>query len=286
MGQGNHLADKFEELWSFFRARKATSEASDTKLSTLLFRASRAEILQTVHDCRTESPQAIEEGQRRLFATLSLMLVIVRENLPKLPPEPEPWTLELVAHLDRAIAIAKTNDLSQLDEPCDALIFYTEMLDETKDSVKTNRPNPTTSSAETPHRVRAFLCHSTPDKKEVTRTYRRLQDDGFHPWLDKQNLIPGQNWRTEISKAIRESNAVIVFLSRASVNRAGFVQAEIKQALDVADEQPEGSVFVIPALLEPCTVPDRLRHLHWVELYAHDGYDRLVNALKLKDGKF
>jgi len=32
-------------------------------------------------------------------------------------------------------------------------------------------------------------------------------------------------------------------------------------ALDVADEKPDGTIYVIPALLEECSVPDRLKEM-------------------------
>jgi hypothetical protein len=114
----------------------------------------------------------------------------------------------------------------------------------------------------------------------VRKLYHRLLKDGFDPWLDEEELAPGQLWKDEISKAVRNSDVVIVCLSRGSVTKAGFVQKEIKIALDVADEQPEGSIFIIPLKLEECAVPERLSEWHWVNLYDKQGYTRLVKSLK------
>ena len=36
------------------------------------------------------------------------------------------------------------------------------------------------------------------------------------------------------------------------------IQKELRKALDVADEQPEGSIYLIPVRLELCEFPDRL----------------------------
>jgi hypothetical protein len=98
-------------------------------------------------------------------------------------------------------------------------------------------------------RLRAFLCHSSGDKPAVRGLYRSLRTFGIHPWLDEENLLPGQAWELEIPKAVRSSDIVIVCLSRGSVSKAGYVQKEIKFALDVADEQPEGAIFIIPLRL-------------------------------------
>ena len=104
--------------------------------------------------------------------------------------------------------------------------------------------------------------------------------DGFDPWLDEEDLLPGQDWDIEITKAVRSAAAIVVCLSASSVPRRGYVQKEIKRALDVADEQPEGAIFIIPARLDDCEVPDRLQHLHRVDLFESAGYQRLVGALR------
>jgi hypothetical protein len=128
--------------------------------------------------------------------------------------------------------------------------------------------------------LRIFLCHASNDKPPVRDLYRRLKADGFAPWLDEEDLLPGQTWRNEISRAVRISDVVLVCLSQQSVNKTGYVQKEIKFALDVADEQPEGAIFLIPLRLEQCEVPDRLSHLQWVNLYEEGGYAHLLRSLR------
>jgi hypothetical protein len=46
--------------------------------------------------------------------------------------------------------------------------------------------------AEPQHGLRIFLCYSSGDKPAVRELYRRLRADGFEPWLDGVNLLPGQ----------------------------------------------------------------------------------------------
>lgn len=73
---------------------------------------------------------------------------------------------------------------------------------------------------------------------------------------------------------------MILCLSGASVSKVGYVQKEIIYALDVADEQPEGAIFLIPLKLEECDIPSRLQRWQWVKLFADDGYERLLRALR------
>jgi hypothetical protein len=128
----------------------------------------------------------------------------------------------------------------------------------------------------------AFLCHASDDKSAVIDIYNRLFDHNVRPWLDAADLIAGQNWEGEIRRAIKFSDVVIVFLSRSSLNKFGYVQKEIKFALDVADEKPADVIFVIPARLEDCQLPDRLSHLHCVDLYRPEGFNKLLRAIHHK----
>lgn len=128
--------------------------------------------------------------------------------------------------------------------------------------------------------LRVFLCHSSADKPDVRELQKRLRTEGIDPWLDEEKLLAGQDWEMEITKAVRASHVVVVCLSRGSITKEGFVQKEIKQALDVADEKPQGTIFLIPLKLEECEVPERLRRWQFVNLFEEKGYERLRQALQ------
>ncbi len=128
--------------------------------------------------------------------------------------------------------------------------------------------------------LRVFLCHSKVDKDAVRDLYQHLVPDGISPWFDEEDLVPGQDWEVVIKKAVQNSDVVLVCLSKASVARRGFAQKEIRLALDVADEQPEGAIYLIPLKLEECEIPDRLKKWQWVELSHPSGYQKLINALR------
>jgi hypothetical protein len=156
------------------------------------------------------------------------------------------------------------------DEPREATVLDTQAS------------TPPSPSALPARRLRIFLCHASNDKPKVYRLYHRLRADGFDPWLDAEDLLPGQDWQQEIPKTVRTVDVVMICLSRASITKAGYVQKEIKYALDVADEQPDGAIFLIPLKLEECDVPERLRRWHWVNLYEERGYERLMQALQAR----
>jgi hypothetical protein len=130
--------------------------------------------------------------------------------------------------------------------------------------------------------LRVFLCHSSGDRAPVRELYQKLKADAVIPWLDKEDLLPGQNWDLEIKNAIQKSDVVLICLSRSSVTKEGYIQKEIRLALDVADEKPEGVIFLIPVKLEECDVPKRLSRYHWANLSEQRGYEKLLCALQTR----
>ena len=127
--------------------------------------------------------------------------------------------------------------------------------------------------------LRVFLCHASQDKPTVWKLHRYLKQHGIKPWLDREDLLPGEDWEVEIPRALFASDVILVCLSKNSVNKEGFVQKEITFALDKAQEKPEGTIFIIPVKLEECEIPKRLTRYQWVDLSRPDGRKRLLMGL-------
>lgn len=125
-----------------------------------------------------------------------------------------------------------------------------------------------------------FLSYAKEDKEKVRSVYRRLRIERLNPWLDVADLLPGEDWERVIVKVIRSARYVLVFLSNNSVNKRGYVQKEIKEALDAADRVPEGEIFIIPVRLEACPVPERLSRWQWIDIFRPNGLKQIVTTLK------
>jgi len=125
-----------------------------------------------------------------------------------------------------------------------------------------------------------FLCHASEDKAEVIEVYNRLKVLGFEPWLDKVNILPGQDWDYEIERALAASDFVMVFLSTRSVQKRGYVQREYRRALRHAEEMPEGHIYTIPVKLDDCSVPHQFSRYQWTGLYEEGAFDRVVAAIR------
>ena len=124
-----------------------------------------------------------------------------------------------------------------------------------------------------------FLIHAHGDRSAVRKLHQRLRRDSIDAWRDVANLQPGQDWQSEIRAAILTSDAVIVCLSRAFNKQRGYRHEELKLALEKASLLVD-EVFIIPARLEDCDMPESLRHLHRVDLFVQGGYGKLVRALQ------
>ena len=130
--------------------------------------------------------------------------------------------------------------------------------------------------------LKIFLCHTSVDKPKVRELYRYLRRRGIQPWLDEENLIGGQDWQVEIPKALSTSDAIIVCLTKNAVDKEGYVQKEIKFALDKALEMPEGRIYLIPVRFEECEVPFSLSRYQWVDLFEQNGFPRLMKSLRTR----
>lgn len=128
-----------------------------------------------------------------------------------------------------------------------------------------------------------FLSYAKEDAAAVQRIYRELRYAGVHPWMDKppapwglEGLGPGEEWDTVIRQRLAEAELVLVFLSKTSVAKKGYIQREYRLAIDLAAAHPAGSVFLIPVLLEDCEPPDlqvgqlNLRQFQWIRLFESE----------------
>lgn len=133
--------------------------------------------------------------------------------------------------------------------------------------------------------LKVFLCHASEDKPEVRELYRRLNAEGWiDVWLDEMKILPGQEWDLEIEKAVEDANVVVVCISSRSVEKEGYIQSQLRTVLNVAEEKPEGAIFVIPLKLDNCETPRRLKIWQWVDYFPSSqldwAYQRLLESFK------
>lgn len=124
-----------------------------------------------------------------------------------------------------------------------------------------------------------FISYAKDDREAAFEIYKLLKNEGFSPWIDTEDLVPGQNWELEIEKAVSNCKIFIACLSTHSVTKRGYVQSELKMADEVRKMIPEGVVFQIPVRLDDCEVPSMLTDLHWLDYFDEGGKTKLVQAI-------
>lgn len=129
-----------------------------------------------------------------------------------------------------------------------------------------------------------FLCYASEDKPAVRELYQKLRAEAWiQPWLDEEELYPGQDWSLEIEKAVEAADVIIVCLSKGSTTKEGYIQREIRIALDYADYKPEGTFYIIPVRLEECEPARRLRRWQYADYFEGQrerAFQRLLVSLK------
>lgn len=130
---------------------------------------------------------------------------------------------------------------------------------------------------------KVFISYAIEDQDIAMKLYKDLKQSGVELWLDRKNLMPGQNWKLEIRKAIEKSSYFLALISTKSINKMGFTQKELKTALDIVDEMPSSDIFIIPVRIDDCRpIYGKLQDLHWVDLFPsyEEGLKKILKVLR------
>lgn len=130
-----------------------------------------------------------------------------------------------------------------------------------------------------------FLAHASEDKPFVRKLYKILKDSGLSPWLDEENLMPGVKWDDKIVDAIEKSRFFIACISSHSISKDGYVQKELRIALNNLEKKSFDVTYFIPALIENVDLPNisvgtiRLADYQAIKIYDPSGMKKLVSYL-------
>ena len=130
---------------------------------------------------------------------------------------------------------------------------------------------------------KVFLSYAREDTTAARRLYSDLISEGVDVWFDQEDLLPGTRWTNAIADAIKNASFFIAVLSKNSVTKRGYVQKELKLALEVLREFPDSDIFLIPVRLDNChPATDEVASLQWVDLFDNwqVGISRLLTVLK------
>ncbi len=136
------------------------------------------------------------------------------------------------------------------------------------------------SSLVSSHNPHVFISYSRFDAPLVKHMYQTLKLSGYKPWMDIEDILPGQDWYKQITSAINESSIFLACLSKNSINKRGMLQVELKEAFRVWQGKLTDDIYLIPVRLEECKVPEELSKFQWLDLYDNNGFPKLFSAIR------
>lgn len=131
-----------------------------------------------------------------------------------------------------------------------------------------------------------FLSYCHDNASEAQHLHDDLVARGFDVWWDR-DLVPGQDWRLEIRRAIESSFAVVVCFSKeaAARERSG-MYPEFRDAIESYRQAAQGTIFLIPIRFSECPIPPlpidgsrTLDHLQFLDLFPQPNWDLGLDQL-------
>jgi len=127
------------------------------------------------------------------------------------------------------------------------------------------------------HAPEIFLAYSFVDRDRAQLIYQALRAAGYEVWMDAQNLLPGQMLHAELEGAIRQSKLIVLLLSTKSQFVRGWASKEVEIAQRLSGRR--GGTPVLPVRLDNVEPPAALGGLRWIDYFAPNGLERLVEAI-------
>jgi TIR domain-containing protein len=130
-------------------------------------------------------------------------------------------------------------------------------------------------------RPKIFLSYAHEDHDRVKKVYDRLRKNNCDLFFDKKSIVGGEQWSLRVREEIKESNFFAVFLSQNSVAKSGYLNREIKEALEHWEEHVKDDIFIIPLRIEECKTPSELARFQRIDLHKRNWWAKLNDAIQV-----
>lgn len=98
--------------------------------------------------------------------------------------------------------------------------------------------------------AKIFISYAHKDKEIAYEIFNRLKNAKHDPWLDTQCIELGENWDLAISNAIKNCDIFLLLVSKNSNRKRGYIQKEIKKALDIMNQLMSDDIYLIPIIVD------------------------------------
>jgi len=131
-------------------------------------------------------------------------------------------------------------------------------------------------------KIKVFISYAAEDYEMAKKLYDDLNKAGMKPWIDKEDLLSGQDWKITIQQAINASRYFLLLTSKHSVSK-GFFQKEQRTALELRDELPLDRIYTIPVKLDDTEpIDERVKGLFPADFSKdyEEGWKQIMKVLK------
>ena len=115
-----------------------------------------------------------------------------------------------------------------------------------------------------------FISYSRQEVTFVDSFARELEKHGIRTWVDFRNLIPGHKWQDQLDDGLKNSEAILLVISKASMKS--------RPVMDELSKSVDSGKRIVMIIFEPCFVDRRLKEREWVD-FSRD-FDGAILQLK------
>ena len=130
--------------------------------------------------------------------------------------------------------------------------------------------------------IKIFISYTNPDFEKVYWIYWRLKGDGFKPWIDRQDLLAGADWKEQVQQSIGDCHFFLSCLSDISVKRLGYFRTETRLA--VKKQDLVGHPFILPLKFDNSEMPKEFtkRNIQYLsyDAFHDDWWVKLLKTLR------
>lgn len=129
---------------------------------------------------------------------------------------------------------------------------------------------------------KVFISYATEDYQYADKLHGFLSENGFSLWMDKKDLLPGNNWLYEIQVQLRKADFVILLFSHNSVNKRTTVQKEFNLAMQYCEERLDSDIYIIPVKIDDCEPAEKFKKIQWIDYSSTDAFEKILKSLNLQ----
>jgi hypothetical protein len=133
--------------------------------------------------------------------------------------------------------------------------------------------------------MKVFISYSPEDEALALAVADTLEEAGLEAWIDKHEVVPGENWAERIGQGLRDSSAMVVLLTPGALK-----SQRVRWDIDYALSHKAYSHRLIPVIVGSAedfkeeAVPWILKRLDVINIPAggvkREGLRRIAQALR------